>query len=283
MPGSATVTIGEKQWTVDVAASPDELQAGLGGVESIPANTGMLFDLGSEQTIQVTTEPMLFNIDIIFINEALEVVDVVENVAPGYLVTEETPVRYFLEVNAGEAEGIESGDSVEITGYEYTPPSTISQWMPMIMQIAVLGFVAAMVGGMASVAFGPGDAAYRRKYLPPGVSPPGRRGLEHHSNPEIEQTMSSNPSNPQLDRICPVCKGLVSPDDYWVVERPKRNLYLCSKGHLEQYALSQGRKWARSLGYVEEGEQEAFARGWAEETMARAKHIVKGEAVKATV
>jgi len=191
MPGSAVVTINEKEWEVDVAASADELSAGLGGVVSIPANTGMLFDLGGPQTVEVTTEPMLFNIDIIFIKETVgitdfvwktgEVVDVVRDVAPGYMVTEETPVRFFLEVNAGEAEGIEAGDSVEITDYEYMPPSGISQWMPMIISVAALGFVGAMVGGMARVAFAPEDAAYSRKYLPAGVSPPGRLGLGSHS------------------------------------------------------------------------------------------------------
>lgn len=154
MPGSATVTINDKQWAVDVAASPSELAAGLGGVASIAANTGMLFDLGSEQTVQVTTEPMLFNIDIIFISEDLKVVDVVSDVAPGYLLTEDTPVRFFLEVNAGEAEGIEAGDDVQITDYQYTPPSTISQWMPTIIGISILGFVGAMVGGVASGMFG---------------------------------------------------------------------------------------------------------------------------------
>ena len=32
------------------------------------------------------------------------------------------------------------------------------------------------------MAFAPEDAAYSRKYLPAGVSPPGRLGLEHHSS-----------------------------------------------------------------------------------------------------
>ena len=153
MPGSAVVIIGEKQWAVDVAASPSELAAGLGGVTSIPAYTGMLFDLGSEQTVQVTTEPMLFNIDIILISEDLKVVDVVSNVAPGYLVTEDTPVRYFLEVNANETEGIEPGDSVEITDYEYTAPKTISDWMSAIIGIGALGFAGAMVGGVSKGMF----------------------------------------------------------------------------------------------------------------------------------
>lgn len=144
MLGTATVTIGEKQWSVDVATSPSELAAGLGGVESIPANTSMLFDLGAEQAVTVTTEPMLFSIDIIFISEDFVVVGVVENVAPGHLVAEETPARYFLEVNAGEAEGVEAGDGVEIA-ISSTAPS--QQWVPTLAGIAILGFVGGMMAG----------------------------------------------------------------------------------------------------------------------------------------
>jgi len=138
MPGSATVAIGEKQWQVDVAISASELTSGLGGVESIPPQTGMLFDLGTPQTVEVTTEPMLFDIDIIFVSEGLEVVDVVQDVGPGYLVTVETPVRYFLEVNAGESEGIEAGDSVEISvALAGVVPGT--EWVPIVAAIAVVG------------------------------------------------------------------------------------------------------------------------------------------------
>ncbi|GAI84240.1 unnamed protein product, partial [marine sediment metagenome] len=49
MPGSATVTLNDKQWVVDVAVSASELSAGLGGLASIPAGTGMLFDLQAPQ------------------------------------------------------------------------------------------------------------------------------------------------------------------------------------------------------------------------------------------
>jgi uncharacterized membrane protein (UPF0127 family) len=197
MPGTATVTIDEKQWAVDVAASPSELTAGLGGVASIAANTGMLFDLGSEQAVQVTTEPMLFNIDVIFISEALEVVDVASDVAPGYLVTEDTPVRYFLEVNAGEAEGIEAGDSVEITDYQYTPPSTISQWMPTIVGISVLGFVGAMVSGVMGGMFG------------------------HHSSPQKLLGKRPELAGPREGTTvtCPICKEVIEIPEWDKVSR----------------------------------------------------------------
>ncbi len=155
-PGVGTVTIGEKQWAVEVASTPGELAAGLGGLDAIPAATGMLFDLGSPRTVQVTTEPMLFNIDIIFISEALQVEDIVLDVPPGYLVTQETPVRYFLEVNAGEAQGVETGDAVDMaldyTAEDETPLigelTEITGFMQFAVTVAIIGL---FTGGMLKV------------------------------------------------------------------------------------------------------------------------------------
>lgn len=146
MPGAAKVVIGDKQWSVVLATSPWELAAGLGGVASIAPNSGMLFDLGGPRTVEVTTEPMLFDIDIVFVSEDLKVVDIVQDVAPRHVVTEQTPVRYFLEVNAGEANGIEAGDSVEITIVS-PGAAPVAEWVPTAAAIAVLGFVAVMVRG----------------------------------------------------------------------------------------------------------------------------------------
>jgi len=89
-----------------------------------------------------------------------------------------------------------------------------------------------------------------------------------------QATKESNPTT----RICPVCRGLISPDDYFVLERPERNIYLCTKGHLEQYALAQGERAAERRGY--KGEEKArFAKGWAKTVTEEAKHIVKGEQI----
>jgi len=129
MPGQATVTIKDKQWSVVVASALAELTAGLSGVESIPPGTGMLFDLGYDQKfIQIDMTRMLFPLDIIFINSTQGVVGVISNVEPGMreagLHNELLPgARCFLEVNAGEAEGVEIGDNVDIQGY--TQPAAI--------------------------------------------------------------------------------------------------------------------------------------------------------------
>ncbi|MBI4287759.1 MAG: DUF192 domain-containing protein [Chloroflexi bacterium] len=105
MAGQSIVSVGDRLWTGSLAATPQELVQGLGGLASIPPGTGMLFDMGRELPIQVTTAPMLFSLDILFLDALLVVNGAARDVAPGYLVTTEVPARYFLEVNAGETEG----------------------------------------------------------------------------------------------------------------------------------------------------------------------------------
>ena len=114
MAGQAVVRIGEREWFTDVATLPRELSQGLGGLMEIPPATGMLFDMGFEQTIEVTTVPMLFPLDIAFLSEELTVTEVYRNVEPGYIMTSQLPARYFLEVNTGELAGIEAGVSVSV-------------------------------------------------------------------------------------------------------------------------------------------------------------------------
>lgn len=114
MAGQALVTIKDKQWAVDIAVLPPELFQGLGGIPAIPAGIGMLFDMGYEQIIQITTVPMLFPLDIAFLSEDLTVTEVYRNVEPGYLVISQGLSRYFIEVNAGELQDINLDDQVVV-------------------------------------------------------------------------------------------------------------------------------------------------------------------------
>jgi len=150
MPGQAVVTIRDKQWQVSIADTPWELTQGLGGLVELAENTGMFFDTGYEQIIQVTTVPMLFPIDIAFLSESLAVAEVYQSVKPGFIVTPTLPARYFIEVNAGELEGVEVGDIalVELSSLAETPPVTadwtssmISFFGFMIMGVFMVGIV----------------------------------------------------------------------------------------------------------------------------------------------
>lgn len=122
MPGIATVTINSKQWSVSVANTQSELVTGLSGLASMSLNTGMLFNMGSDQNrIDINMQQMLFPLDIIFIGSSSGVVGVLRNVQPAedayFQAVNTAGARYFLEVNAGEAEGVEVGDGVSIEGY----------------------------------------------------------------------------------------------------------------------------------------------------------------------
>ncbi|MFC2032075.1 ArdC-like ssDNA-binding domain-containing protein [Chloroflexota bacterium] len=136
MAGQTIITIDNKDWQISLAATPLDLSQGLGGLPEILPGTGMLFDTGFEQIIEVTTVPMLFSLDIAFLSEDFIVNEVYRNVALGYLVTSTTPARYFLEVNSGELEGIDTGDEAlaELLALEETPITP--DWVSAMFSLA---------------------------------------------------------------------------------------------------------------------------------------------------
>lgn len=161
MAGRASITINGKTWDTYVAVTAEELLAGLANLVSIPADTGMFFDTGYDNIINVTTLEMLFNLDIVFIDSDFKVVEVCENVLIGNVITSTVPARYFLEVNAGEAAGITSGDNVSVVLEDGDPPvypviitivpeDPMSNMYSMIITAAML----AMAANLASVDFG---------------------------------------------------------------------------------------------------------------------------------
>ena len=110
MSGQVVVIIKNRQWSVSVANTPWEAAEGLGELSELPVGHGMLFDVGWEQPITVSTETMLFPLDIAFLSETLKVLEVIDNLEPGQRFTSTESARYFLEVNAGELDTIEVGD-----------------------------------------------------------------------------------------------------------------------------------------------------------------------------
>jgi len=139
MAGQALLTIKDRQWAVDIASTFWELTQGLGGLSGLPTGTGMLFDMGYEKTIEVTTVPMLFPLDIAFLSDDLTITEVYRNVAPGYLVTSQIPARYFIEVNAGELTDIQPGDQAEVSLLSVVSVSTEADWTSVMF--GFMGFV----------------------------------------------------------------------------------------------------------------------------------------------
>ena len=145
MAGQLTVRISDKEWLVSLAEAPWELVQGLGGIPEIPQGTGMLFDLGFTQAITVTTEPMLFPLDIAFLSEGMVVTEIYRNVQPGYLVTSTSPARYFLEVNAGELDGVDIGSQASADSLPLQAVPAAPDWITLMSSF--MGF--ALMGGLA--------------------------------------------------------------------------------------------------------------------------------------
>ena len=149
MAAQTRLTIGDKEWHASLVSASWELSRGLGGIAELPQNTGMLFDVGYERYIQVTTEPMLFPIDIAFFGDDLRVTEVYRNIGPGYLVMSQYPARYFFEVNAGELEDVMPEDVASITylSAEQTP-FVIDGEVSTVITIATLVMVGGVINGL---------------------------------------------------------------------------------------------------------------------------------------
>ena len=145
MAGQAIVIINDKQWSAGIASDTWELAQGLSGIPELAPGTGMLFDLGYEQYINVTTEAMLFPLDIVFISESMTVTELIQSLAPGQRLTTVFPARYFLEVNAGEMDGINLGDQAIIDPLPLQEANEPSYWMNMILPLVGFALMSAFI------------------------------------------------------------------------------------------------------------------------------------------
>ena len=65
-----------------VAKTPDQLERGLLGCDKLEDQTGMLFDFGKSQKIEMTMTNMVFPIDMIFINKNSKIIKIAHHVEP---------------------------------------------------------------------------------------------------------------------------------------------------------------------------------------------------------
>jgi len=160
MPGQAIIKINNSEWQMSIASTAWERVQGLGGIPGITAGTGMFFDLGYPQVITVTTIPMLFALDIAFLDENLVVTEIYRDIPPGYLVTSTQPARYFLEVNSRELTNANPGDqaNLEITGQTVIASTSSADWLglvnlflPLIMGMAFWGMLIPLVKSLFTV------------------------------------------------------------------------------------------------------------------------------------
>ncbi|QYY58450.1 ArdC-like ssDNA-binding domain-containing protein [Dehalococcoides mccartyi] len=208
MAGQVKITIGDKEWLASLASTHWELVQGLGDIPGIDAATGMLFDLGYTQDITVTTEPMLFPLDIAFLSEDLVITEIYRDVQPGYLVHSTVPSRYFIEVNAGEMEGIEISEQVSVELLTLQDMPTEPDWVTLMisfMGFTLLGFLVVDVakGLVYEVSNNPTSTSLVRSYQNSPVFHKVSKQVTHG-----ECSFCSNSGHQ-----CEVCEK-ISPQDY---------------------------------------------------------------------
>lgn len=113
----ATLKIGEKLIKVGIADSDEERVRGLSGRASLETGRGLLFIFQEAAEQGFWMKDMRFPIDIIWIDEHWRVSGIEASVSPASypeIFYSETPVRYVLELNSGEASrlGIDIGSKL---------------------------------------------------------------------------------------------------------------------------------------------------------------------------
>ncbi len=125
----------EQEWFVIGMTYDREWQTGLNNLPHLISHNGVLIDFGESKQSEVITANMLFNIDIVYLDivgeetendegellSVLAITDIVKNVSPGNIVTQQTPTRFVFEVNAGEADRLSIGDKFMHVASGYIP------------------------------------------------------------------------------------------------------------------------------------------------------------------
>lgn len=112
-----TIYINEQSIRVTLADTKEERKRGLSGVPSLRDLEGKLFLFDESGLHGIWMKDMLFPIDIIWINDDLEIVDIANNVSPDTypeVFGPREPARYVLEVKAFFADSykLQIGDRV---------------------------------------------------------------------------------------------------------------------------------------------------------------------------
>ncbi len=126
-PDMPILRVDGAEFPVELAVTLEERSQGLSGRDSLPSGTGMLFIYEAEGAHTFWMKDMQFPLDFVWISGECLVVEVTAgapppepgqspNDLPRY--SPPGPVRYILEINAGEAEtaDIDPGDVVEFAG-----------------------------------------------------------------------------------------------------------------------------------------------------------------------
>lgn len=99
---------------IELAETAAARETGLMGRSALRARTGMLFDFGTHRRVKMWMKNTLIPLDMMFVDEDGEVIGIAERTVPHALdlIGPEKPIRYVLEINAGEVQrfGFRVGD-----------------------------------------------------------------------------------------------------------------------------------------------------------------------------
>jgi uncharacterized protein len=126
-----TISINDThEFEVTIADSNEERMSGLQHVSDLKNNEGMWFVFDAPQVLSFWMKDTLISLDIIFVNENLEIINIAENVPPCREASPEQlfcesyfsdePASYVLEINGGLSEelGILKGDVIKLLNFE---------------------------------------------------------------------------------------------------------------------------------------------------------------------
>ncbi|MEM9733020.1 MAG: DUF192 domain-containing protein [Pseudomonadota bacterium] len=111
------ISAGSTTWTIELADDPDSRQTGLMNRRSMADKTGMLFRFNRTEEIAMWMKNTFIPLDMVFMDEAGKITHIHYNAVPQSLdiISSNGPVRYVLEINAGEAKahGLQVGSSMQ--------------------------------------------------------------------------------------------------------------------------------------------------------------------------
>jgi uncharacterized membrane protein (UPF0127 family) len=104
--GETVLRAGKHRFSLAVVTSPEDQARGLGGLETMPQDEGMLFWYADEAVRCFWMKDMQFPLDLIWLDAQRRVVHLERNVSPQTYPKQfcpDKPARYVLELNAGQA------------------------------------------------------------------------------------------------------------------------------------------------------------------------------------
>ena len=111
------IIIGNIVVKVKIAESPAEKQKGLSGRNFMRKNSGMLFIFSQPDFYPFWMKDMEFPIDIIWLDENLQIINIEKNITPDTFPKKfmpRLPAKYALEVNGGWSDKNEVKEGINI-------------------------------------------------------------------------------------------------------------------------------------------------------------------------